>query len=257
MAASGQSYLGRDSLEHSPFVYFNVGGYFPRVSTELRVDGDRIGSDLSLEDDFGFSKEMSVFKAEALIRVKKRSQLLVGFTSLLRRSDFRLNEEISFADTSFAVDAMADMYFDTYYYALTWRYSFWNNLNWNAGASLGIRMVEFRTGMKASANNSDTYEAKTSVIVPAFLIGIHGSAYLNPRLIARYNLEFLRLNVSGINISIVESQFALGYYITQNIGLGLSYSTNAYRVTDIPFDDFEGRVEFEFGGLNLFLTARF
>jgi hypothetical protein len=63
--------------------------------------------------------------------------------------------------------------------------------------------------------------------------------------------------VSGINISIIESQFSLGYYITQNIGLGLAYSTNAYRVNDIPFDDFKGRVEFEFGGLNLFLTGRF
>ena len=256
-SATGQSYIGQDSLEQNPRVYFNVGGYFPRVSTELRVDGDRLGSDISLEDDFSFLSEMSVFKAEALIRVKKRSQFLFGFTSLQRGSSFRLDRDINFADTSFAVNARADMYFDTYYYALTWRYSFWDKANWNAGASLGLRMVEFRTGIEASANNSETYSAKTSLIAAALLIGIHGGAYLNSRLMARYNFEFLRLNVSGIDINIVETQFSLSYYITQNIGLGLAYSTNSYIARDIPFDDFEGRVSFEFGGANLFLTARF
>jgi hypothetical protein len=255
--AFGQSYMGKDSLKHDPRFYFNVGGYFPRVSTELRVDGDRLGSDLSLEDDLRFLKEMSVFRAEALVRVKKRSQFVLGFTSLLRRSTFRLDEEIKFADTSFAVNARADMYFDTYYYAFTWRYSFWNETNWNAGASLGVRMVEFRTGIEASFNNAEPYSAKASLIVPALLLGLHGGAYLDPRLLARYNFEFLRLNVSGIDINIIESQFSLSYFVTQNIGLGLAYSTNSYVVTDIPFDDFKGRVQFEFGGLNLFLNARF
>ena len=254
---NGQSYLGKDSLERNPRVYFNVGGYFPRVSTELRVDGDKVGTDLSLEDDFSFLSEMSVFRAEAIIRVKKKSQFLVGFTSLQRGSTFRLDRDINFADTSFAVDARADMYFDTYYYAFTWRYSFWNKTNWNAGASLGVRLVEFRTGIEASANNSGTYEANASVIVPALLIGIHGGAYLTPRLLARYNFEFFRLKVADIDINIVESQFSLSYFITQNIGLGLAYSSNSYIARDIPFDDFEGRVSFEFGGANLFLTARF
>jgi len=256
-SAHGQSYFDKDSIQYNPRIYFNVGGYFPRVSTELRVDGDRLGTDLSLEDDFSFLSEMSVFKAEAILRVKRRSQFLIGFTSLQRGSSFRIDRDINFADTSFAVDARAEMYFDTYYYAFTWRYSFWDKTNWNAGGSLGLRLVEFRTGIEASANNSETYSAKSSLIAPALLIGIHGGAYLNSRFLARYNFEFLRLNVSGIDINIVETQFSLSYFITRNIGLGLAYSTNSYIVKDIPFDDFKGRVSFEFGGANLFLTARF
>jgi len=256
-AATCQSYLGKDSLEHSPFVYFNVGGYFPRVSTELRVDGNTIGTDLSLEDDLRFLREMSVFKAEALLRAKKRSQFLVGFTALQRGSDFRIDEELRFQDTTYAVNATAEMYFDTYYYALTWRYSFWNKTNWNAGASLGLRMVQFRTGIRASTANTERYDAEASIIAPALLIGVHGGAYLHPRLLARYTFEFLRLNVSGIDLNIVETQFSLNYFVTKNIGLGIAYSTNSYIVRDIPFDDFKGRVSFEFGGANLFIAARF
>lgn len=254
---TAQSYMSRDSLIENPRIYFNAGGYFPKVTTEVRVDGDRLGTDLSLEDDFKFLRDVNVFKAEATVRLKEKSQLLFGFTSIQRASNFKLDRELKFADTSFAVNASADMYFDTYYYALTWRYSFWNKTNWNAGASIGLRMVQFKTGIEARLEGNEPYKADASVLAPALLLGIHGGAYLEPRLLVRYSFEFLRLKVAGINVGIIETQASIGYFVTKNIGVGVAFSTNSYNVSEIPLSDFKGRIKFDFGGGNLFLTARF
>jgi hypothetical protein len=47
------------------------------------------------------------------------------------------------------------------------------------------------------------------------------------------------------------------YFFFKQIGAGLAYSTNDYQVNDIPLGDLNGKVDFNFGGINLFLSARF
>ena len=86
---------------------------------------------------------------------------------------------------------------------------------------------------------------------------MHGSAYLTPKLLARYSLEYFYLSIDGIDINVIESNFSVQYFIFKQFGLGLAYSTNDYQVNDIPLGDFNGKVDFNFGGMNLFLSARF
>lgn len=248
--------MSRDSTVMNPRIYISLGAYFPSVSTELRIDGDIIGTEISLEEDLRLLDDMSVFKVDGLFRVKERSQFLISFTSLLRRNNFQIDESITVNDSVFDVGAEVDIFFDTYYYALTWRYSVFNETNWNAGFSVGARYVYFDTGLEARFNDEVTGVTE-SIGAPALLIGLHGSGYLTSRLLARYSLEYLRLSVADIGIRIVESDFSLEYFIGRHWGLGLAYSTNSYVVKDIPFSDFDGKVSFSFGGLNLFATARF
>jgi len=74
----------------------------------------------------------------------------------------------------------------------------------------------------------------------------------------RYALEGLYLEVAELRVNIIESNASINYFITKKLGVGLAYSTNNYRVRNIPFGgDFEGKVNFNFGGLNMFLVARF
>ena len=134
-----------------------------------------------------------------------------------------------------------------------------NEKNWNAGVSLGARAVSINTGFGSIINDGTeeiSRNVSTSVTAPALLIGIHGSAYLTPKLLARYSLEYFQLSVSGIDISVIESNFSVQYFVWKNLGLGIAYSTNDYQVKDIPLGNFDGQFDFNFGGLNLFLSAR-
>lgn len=257
-SSKGQSYLDKDSVLHNPRVYLGAGGYSIDLETKLRLDSEfGLGTEISLEDDFNLLNEGFVFRADGIVRVKRRSQFALSYTSIRRHRDVLIDRDISFLDTTFYVGAEATFYFDTYYYALTWRYLLLEKTNWNAGFSVGLRMVQFKTGMDATLNGTE-YGQATSIAAPAMLFGLHGSAYLTPRLLGRYSFEYFFAKFDGITINVLETRASLEYFISKNVGLGVAYSTNEYLIENIPFNNgFDGRVTFAFGGFSLLASARF
>lgn len=255
---SAQSYIRSTGDSISPRAYINTGLFFPNITTSLRVDSKNgLGTELGLEDDFKFDDFISVFNIQGVVKVKNRSQFVLAFTNMSRNSNLQLDENIEIGDTAFYVGADLNMKFDVNYYAFTWRYSFFNNANWNAGLSFGLRAAQFI--VKADADvNGRAYGESASVVAPAPLIGLHGSGYLTERLLARYSLEYFTLSVEGIDLNILESRASLEYFILENVGIGAAYSTSQYRVSEFPLsDNFDGSVLFDFSGGNLFLSARF
>jgi hypothetical protein len=258
LQVNAQTYIQEKGDSINPRVYASVGLFFPNITTSLRIDSDRgLGTELGLEDDFKFDDLISVFNIQGVVRVKNRSQFVLAFTNMSRSSNIQLDDNIEIGDTAFYVGANLDMKFDVNYYALTWRYSFFNNANWSAGLSFGLRAAQFIVKADAEVNGRE-YGESASVVAPAPLIGLHGSGYLTERLLARYSLEYFTLNVEGIDLNILESRASLEYFILENVGIGAAYSTSRYRVREFPLsDDFEGSVLFDFSGGNLFLSARF
>lgn len=258
LRVNGQSYLNESRDTVYPKFYMSVGGYFPEVSTSLRIDSEYgIGTDISLEDDFKMADKISVVRFATFYRIGEKSQLLGSFTNLNRRRQYTFDQSVDFLDTTFYANAKADIGFDVYYYALTWRYSIFEKPNWNAGFSLGLRGAQMVASIDASFNN-EHYGRKLSVVAPALLVGLHGSAYLTPRLLGRYSLEYFTLTVSGIDINVIETNMSLSYFVTNSFGIGGGYSTSSYKVREIPFSDsFQGKINFSFGGFTLFAVARF
>ena len=252
-----QSYQSNDGKIHNPRWYLAVGGYFPQLNTSLRIDSERgVGTEISLEDDFRLEDQVNAIRFSANFRIKERSQLVFSFTNINRQRSFKLSEDIQFGDTTFYANAQADFEFDVYYYALTWRYSFFNETNWNAGLSLGLRSVQLSTNLEASLNNR-SYEQSFSAVAPTLLVGLHGSGYLTPRLLGRYSFEYFRITVFDIQASVIETQASLQYFITKNVGLGCGYATSNYGVRDIPLGDLTGKFDFSFAGFTVFASARF
>jgi hypothetical protein len=141
---SAQSYIRSAGDSISPRAYINTGLFFPNMTTSLRVDSKNgLGTELGLEDDFRFDDFISVFNIQGVVRVKNRSQFVLAFTNMSRNSNIQLDTDIEIGDTAFYVGADLNMKFDVNYYAFTWRYSFFNNANWNAGLSFGLRAAQF------------------------------------------------------------------------------------------------------------------
>lgn len=255
-----QSYATVEADSINPRAYITLGYYSPDINTSFRLNGALgLGTEIGLED-LGLEEEKSVFRLDGVFRISPKSQLAITYTSINRESKAILENRIEVGDQVFDVGSGIGLNFNVDYFALTWRYSFFNEKNWNAGVSLGARAVSINTGFGALRNDGTediSRTASASFTAPALLVGIHGSAYLTPKLLARYSLEYFQLSISGIDISVIESNFSVQYFIWRNLGLGIAYSTNDYQVKDIPLGNFDGQFDFNFGGLNLFLSARF
>lgn len=254
---NAQSYESKEGDSINPRVYVAAGYYFPSINTSLRIDGRRgLGTEIGLED-LGLEEDKSVFKLGGIVQVSPKSQLAISYTSINRNARAILERDITIGETTFEAGSGLGFKFNVNYYALTWRYSFFNEKNWNAGLSLGARAVSINTGFNAQINNRSKIE-NTSVTAPTILFGVHGGAYLTPKLLARYSLEYFYLSVNGIDINVVESNASVEYFFFKKFGLGLAYSTNDYLVRDVPLgEDFNGKIDFNFGGFNLFLSGRF
>ncbi|WP_417602340.1 hypothetical protein [Owenweeksia hongkongensis] len=253
-----QSYLSTDSELIVPRAYVSTGISFPEITTTMRVDSKSgLGTEIGLENDFKLNNKLSVFQLEAMVRLKEKSQIVFGYTNLNRGNSFQFEQDVNFGDTTFYAGASADLNFDVYYYALTWRYSFFDKPNWNAGLSLGARVVQFKANLEADVN-ARTYSQGMSVAAPAILIGVHAGGYLTPRLLGRYSLEYFQVSFSGVDINILETDVSLQYFFLENLSIGGGYATNTYKVNEVPLsDNFSGKVLFAFSGFNLFLSARF
>lgn len=258
--ASAQSYETASADSLNPGFYVQAGAFFPVMNTSMRIDTERgLGTDISLENDLKFKTEISAFRLSAMYRLKQKSQFLFSFTDMNRSKTKTIDRDITVGDTIFYANANLKIKFDVDYYSLTWRYSFFNKINWNAGLSFGLRVVEFRTGFEAQAPNRQlNYQTDPTFLAPAAVIGIHGSGYLTPRLLGRYSFEYFQVTVTGASLKIIETQASLSYYFTKNFGLGGGYANSNYNITALPLGhDLEGNVDFSFQGFTLFATARF
>jgi hypothetical protein len=253
-----QSYTSREGDSINPKFYVWAGVFYPNMNTSLRVDSAiGIGTEIGLENDLNLEEDLGVFRIDGLAQLTENSQIAVAYTAMKRNRRFTLEKDITFGDRTFQAGSNVGYDFNVDYIGATYRYNFFNERNWNAGLSAGLRGVFINTSIDGRLNDLNFRET-AKFTAPAILFGVHGSAYLTPRLLARYSLEAFYLKIDDIKINIVEANASVHYFIYKNIGLGLAYSTNNYRVQNVPlWGDSDGKIDFNFGGLNMYLTSRF
>ncbi len=251
-----QSYTNREGDSINSKFYVWAGVFYPNLNTSLRIDSALgLGTEIGLENDLNLEEDLGVFRIDGLLQLTENSQLGVTYTAIKRNRRFTLEKDITFAGKTFEAGSNAGYEFNVDYIGATYRYNFFNERNWSAGLSAGLRGVFINTSIDGQLND---LREKADITAPVILFGVHGSAYLTPRLLARYSLEMLYLSINDVRINVVESNASVHYFIFKNIGLGLAYSTNNYRLTDVPlWGDSEGKINFNFGGLGMYLTSRF
>lgn len=259
---NGRTYsqTAKDSVFRASRFYLYAGGFAPNVTTSIRFDSKtaHLGTILSLEENLNFDEQPKLFRIDGTAKLSKRSTIAATFLSIHRNKTFTIDKDIRFKDTTFEVGANASMYFNTNYWALSYRYSIFAKPNWSAGLSIGARILTVKTGISANSVRLGNYSSASELVVPAALFGLHGSAYLTPRFQFRYTWEYLKLNVQGIDVYVFDNNLALEYYFLKNVGIGASYSNVAFLVRDLPFsNEFSGEIKYSWYGFSLFVAARF
>ena len=187
-----QSYTSREGDSINPKFYVWAGLFYPNMNTSLRVDSALgLGTDIGLENDLNLKEDLGVFRIDGLLQLTENSQLAVAYTAILRDRRFTLEKDIEFGDKTIEAGSNVGYEFNVDYVGATYRYNFFNEQNWNAGLSVGLRGVFIDTAFDGRINDMN-YREEATFNAPAILFGVHGSAYLTPRLLARYSLEVLK-----------------------------------------------------------------
>ncbi len=238
--------------------YIYGGAFFPVSETKLSVDGSFAGTSIDVENDFKLKGKGVSFRAEALAQFSPRSAVSLTYFSVFRHGETKLDRDFTYGDSTLNVGARLNSYFNIRFMGATYRYSVFYNKTWSLGLAAGLRVLNVDVGATAERNNGSTYSNSLSVYIPVALIGLHGSAYITPRLLGRYSFEYFGLTIQGINGKVFDNRLTLEYYILKNFSLGCSFTNIKYSVTNFPINSrFDGNVSYSVSGFALYLGARF
>ncbi|HSY61954.1 MAG TPA: hypothetical protein VK796_08770 [Cytophaga sp.] len=256
------SAFSMDSLKVSKMpkyrYYVYAGMFFPTTETTLRVDGKYLGTYVNLENDFNMKGKGVSFRTEALAQLSPRSSVSLTYFSIFNNGHTTLDRDITFGDSTFHAGADLSSYFNIRFMGASYRYSIFYKENWSLGLTTGVRVLNMDVGATIHRQNGDFYSKQFSTYIPVVLFGIHGSAYITPRFLARYSLEYFGLKINGISGGVLDNRLTLEYYILKNFSLGGSFTHINYKVNNFPLTSrFDGEVNYSIMGFSLYVGARF
>ena len=238
--------------------YISAGTFFPTTQTTLRVDGRFAGTYIDLENDFKMKGKGVSFRTEAIGQFSPRSSVSLTYFSIFKNGSATLDRDITYNDTILHAGGTVNSVFNIRFMGASYRYSVFYKENWSLGLTTGLRVLNMDVGATVIEPNGNSYSNQFSSYIPVILFGIHGSAYITPRFLARYSLEYFGLRIQGVSGQVVDNRLTLEYYILKNFSIGGSFTHINYTVKDFPVTrDFNGEVSYSIMGFALYAGVRF
>jgi hypothetical protein len=222
--------------------------------SEVRIDAKdgSVGTDLSIEDDLGFSD--TKFQPRLAVQWKpgRKHQLELGYQFARRSASRTLDQTIDVGDTSFAAGAQINSVFDTDNAFLNYRFAIVADERKQLGVGLGLGAFFFNVGLDALASVSGggegatvSYSNTTDFIAPTMALGLFGRFRSGDRWYIDPDVRYLRLTVDRLTAQVVEAGLVTRYYVSPKWGLEGGLGLKAVQIDVGPKTDGTGIVDLD------------
>jgi hypothetical protein len=246
--------------------YLRFSAYSAAVETRMQLDpteppviilppppGQQPGTALFAEDDLGMDDQVEQARIEFDFRLRNRNHLRVDYFKLNRYGETFTTQPIAFGDIDFQIGDRIRSKLDWRVLSLTYTYSLWKSERFEAGAGLGIHVIEAH----AELNEPGTLNRETfSEAAPFATIAGNAAFRISKRwsVTARgQTYEYSRGDLTG---SLSDFHTDLQYRWRKNMAVGLGYTRLEYDLQAKP-DDKPALFEMSVGGPELFFRAAF
>jgi hypothetical protein len=205
--------------------FYMRGTYFqPSVTTELRLDSGAPGQEgtlLSGEDDLGLDDVINQGRIEFDIRMRERNHVRIDYFKLSRFSQQALPRDIDFGGFTFQEGDSFRAKLDWRVLTLTYTYSFFKFERFEAGAGLGIHIIEA---------NAEGREPGTTNIEKASEAGIFPTIAANAafRISKRWSVtargQSFSASPEGFNGTLSDYHADIQFRMRKNLTIGLGYT---------------------------------
>lgn len=241
--------------------WVQVGAYRPDIDSEVRVDqraGAFNGTNLKLEQELGLPDRKTLASLLAGMRIDSRWRAEFEYFSLKRsgRQD-PLGGPVMVGDTAFSAEI--DGRFDTRVYRASAGYSFVRSPQVEIGGTLGLHVTDFHVSLAGTGTVNGQPVAvaveEEQRTVPLPTVGIYAGLALTPSWVLSGRADVFKMKLRGNDGQLLNLQANLVYRMTPNIGLGVGYRYNDYRIEGSG--SFKGRVDYRYGGPQAFVEVGF
>ncbi len=225
------------------------------IDTQIRLDASDLvpGTDLDLEDDLQLDDSDRLTQYYASLQVTDHISLEGSYFEFGRSVETVLNGSIRFGDTVFPVNVDATTRFaaDAATVGLRWAFLRSDKLEVAATASA------FWMSLAAGIDSTDaglTELAEADSVLP--MAGLYFGWNLTPKWQFTLNGDYVSIDYTDFEGSLVNLRASLRYLILSKVGLGVGYDALEIDV-ESENSDFSGRASYRQQGPKAFMSVRF
>ena len=252
------------NLEEKPWEKFgaNFGMFVSALDSSLRI-GSGVGVSVDVEDLLGLDTTNTVFRTDALWRFSENRRHRLDFTwfAFRRDGDRQIGQDIVIEDDdgnpiTIEAGATVNAFLNLDIFELAYSYSFFQDDRIDLAAGFGFYVMPIDIGLSASGLvDVDESERFTA---PLPVVGLRMDVALTPDWFIRSGAQVFYLEYDDFTGSIIEFRAAIEYNPWEHVGIGLGVDSLGVRIeadgsTDWPGVDLNGKLEFNYAGVQLYL----
>ena len=252
--ASGQQAGGTTHPALQDRWSISIGLYPPKVETTARLHGSGglLGTEVSFEEDLGYSDRADMPAILASVRLGARWKIEAEYLSLRRANLHALSRTINWGDSSYTLGTSVSSEFNSDIFRLSAGYSFVKDAQKELGVVLGLHATDFTMSIAAMGIGSDTGEA----LAPLPTLGFYGAYAFTPKWLLSGRVDVFSLEYEDYDGSLTNVTAGVDYRILRNLGIGAAYRYIDYDL-NVTASRLNGGINYRFSGPLLYLVSSF
>jgi hypothetical protein len=241
-------------------------GYFGiDAETTLRYNGPQGGAgEVNFEDDLGVNKDATTLWVDATMRLGRRHQFKVSWTSLDReRASFALERSFTWGGETYSAGLNATATTGTDILGAYYRFAVYRNDRFEVGPAVGLGYLWLDAGIRASGtvsgpggSESRNLDESATLGSVTGAIGAYTNAWLTKRLVLRADYLYIKVSPDDSDASVTDWRVGLDYYFLRHVGVGVQYKYYDYSYDRGAFDSRLGG-ELRYDGVQVFASFLF
>lgn len=245
---------------------FNLGAFVVASDLKAGLNGQSSSNpEINFDNTFGKANDSTRIRADALWRITPAHHLrLMYFDNKNDRSKV-IDRDIKWGDYTFKANGKVDLGYKHEVLAFAYEWAFMRAPSYEIAATLGVHYSE--TTLKLSGNatvvnpdgtvrNVTAATQSSSLPAPLPVVGLRGGWVVAPQWYIDVEAQFFQVNVDGYDGRWSDFRVGATWMFSKGFGLGLGYNRFSSNL-DVTRNDFNGRLNTSYSGLQAYLTGTF
>ena len=223
------------------------------MKTEFAVNFGDANIRVDFEDDLGLEDSQAVARLAAFYKFNERHQIDFDIFDLSQSATAIVDEEFSWGDTTFPVDAEVRTSLDLSIYKIAYSYFPVQSGKGKLGFTGGFYVADIGLGLQILPNDMQEVGAVTA---PLPVLGFRGEYWFTERWRLSGSVEWFGLEIEEYDGHLNDTMIGVDYRMTDHLALGLGYNRVEFNV-DATEKALRADLIWDYSGVLAYLRATF
>jgi hypothetical protein len=265
LVCAGATSAYAQSAPELPEIVIRGGGLIADYNSGIRLDvsGGNRGTDISFENDLGFTKTTGSWFIDGSWHIGGRHHLYFNFVDTKRdATKTGISQPITIGDTTFQIGATVQAFVDNNYLSIDYGFGLTKNPKAEFVFTIGISSVKVHTGfgLAATATSGQSVsrslekDAEDRSIFP--VPGLQFRSAVHPHVILTGYVRFIQATLGGVKQGSADGNFGADFPLSNHLGFGAAYYFNRVK-QEGSRNTFDGKLRYRFSGPQLYGLVHF